>query len=213
MPINILIVDDHGIVRAGLRSLLTGEPDLQVIGEAVNGVDALRLAVELRPQVVLADISMPGPNGIELARELAHRLPGTAVLVLTMHDDPGLVREARKAGARGYVVKRSVEGELIQAIRSVAAGGTHYPAEPPLAGEVASAERARSFPTNLAVLLGPEDLELLRLLAKGYSDAQIAGELSIAAAVAQKRRTDLTSRLGLRGRVDTMRFARERGVL
>src|SRR6516162_3485128 len=101
MPINILIVDDHGIVRAGLRSLLTGEPDLQVIGEAVNGVDALRLAVELRPQVVLADISMPGPNGIELARELAHRLPGTAVLVLTMHDDPGLVREARKAGARG----------------------------------------------------------------------------------------------------------------
>ncbi|MCP4543955.1 MAG: response regulator transcription factor, partial [Chloroflexi bacterium] len=119
MSIRILIVDDHGVLRAGLRALLSAEPDLEVIDEAAGGHEALRLADELRPEVVLLDISIPDLGGIEVARQLKKILPETRVLILTVHEDESLLQEAIRAGAAGYIIKRAVESELIDAIRAV----------------------------------------------------------------------------------------------
>jgi DNA-binding NarL/FixJ family response regulator len=120
--IRVLIADDHRLLRAGLRSLLAAEPDMQVVGEAADGTDALQLALELRPDVLLADISMPGPDGIELARWISRELPTTRVLMVSMHEDVRLVQDALAAGAAGYVSKRAAEADLVTAIRTVASG-------------------------------------------------------------------------------------------
>ncbi|RME85107.1 MAG: DNA-binding response regulator, partial [Caldilineae bacterium] len=119
MPIRILIADDHGVLRAGLRALLNAEPDVEVVGEAADGHEVLHLAQELTPDVVLLDISMPGPGGIEVTRQVKQALPDTRVLILTVHEDESLLREAIQAGAAGYIIKRAVESELINAIRAV----------------------------------------------------------------------------------------------
>ena len=121
MPIHILIVDDHAVIRAGLRTILKAEPDLQVVGEAADGREALRLAGELRPEIILMDISMPTPagGGIETTRRLRDILPDARVLILTVHEDESLLREAIQAGAAGYIVKRAAEAELVSAIRAV----------------------------------------------------------------------------------------------
>ena len=122
MAVDILLADDHGVLRAGLRALLNSEADLDVVGEAASGDEALRLAAELRPGIVLLDLNMPGPGGIEVTRQLREVLPETRVLVLTVHEDEGLLREAIDAGASGYIIKRAVESELINAIHAVARG-------------------------------------------------------------------------------------------
>ena len=122
MAVDILLADDHGVLRAGLRALLNAEQDLSVVGEAATGDEVLQLAAELRPDIVLLDLNMPGPGGIEVTRRLREVLPETRVLVLTVHEDEGLLREAIDAGASGYIIKRAVESELINAIRAVARG-------------------------------------------------------------------------------------------
>jgi two-component system response regulator NreC len=119
MSIRILIADDHGVLRAGLHALLNIEPDLEVVGEAADGHEALRLAGELRPDIMLLDLVMPGLGGIEVARQLKKSLPDTRTLILTVHEDVGLLREAFQAGAAGYLIKRAVESELINAIHAV----------------------------------------------------------------------------------------------
>src|SRR3990172_6706554 len=122
MGIRTLIVDDHGVLRAGLRALRAGEADLEVVGEAADGDEALRMAGELSPEVVLMDITMPGMDGIEATRKLLAEMPSARVLLLTVHADSSLLREALQAGAAGYILKRAVESELINAIRAVARG-------------------------------------------------------------------------------------------
>ena len=122
MGIRTLIVDDHGVLRAGLRALLAGEADLEVVGEAADGDEALRMTGELSPEVVLMDITMPGMDGIEATRKLLAEMPSARVLLLTVHADSSLLREALQAGAAGYILKRAVESELINAIRAVARG-------------------------------------------------------------------------------------------
>ena len=122
MAVDILLADDHGVLRAGLRALLNAEDDLEVVGEAATGDEVLRVGRELQPDIVLLDLNMPGPGGIEVTRRLRELVPETRVLVLTVHEDEGLLREAIDPAASGYIIKRAVESELINAIHAVARG-------------------------------------------------------------------------------------------
>ena len=187
--IRILIADDHGVLRAGLRVLLGAEPDLQIVGEAADGQETLRLAGELCPDVVLLDISMPGPSGIEITRRLQETLPNARVLILTVHEDESLLREVMRSGAVGYIGKRAVESELINAIRAVWRGDIYvHPSmthallkdilPPPVSGK------------DPAEPLTPREIEVLRLIAQGYTNRQAAEVLSIGVRTVESHRAD-----------------------
>ncbi len=212
MPIRILIADDHGVLRAGLRVLLNAEPDMQVVGEATAGHETLRLANELRPDVVLLDLSMPDLGGIEVTRRIKAALPETRVLILTVHEDERLLREAIQAGAAGYIVKRAVETELINAVRVVWRGDLYvHPAmtRALLKGLVPSSP-ADERPIES---LTPRDTEVLRLIAQGYTNREIADLLSLSVRTVESHRANIMDKLGLRGRAELVRYAREHGLL
>jgi two-component system response regulator NreC len=212
MPVRILIVDDHGVLRAGLRALLSAEFDLEVVGEAVHGLEALNIASKLKPNVILLDLSMPGPSGIEVARELKQKLPEIRILILTVHEDETLLQEAIRAGASGYILKRAVESELIDAIRAVSRGEVYvHPAmtrallntlAPVPASHGASAEP-----------LTPREIEVLRLIAQGHTNRQMADLLSISIRTVESHRSNLMNKLGLRSRVDLVRYAKEHKII
>jgi two-component system, NarL family, response regulator NreC len=204
MSITIVVADDHGLIRAGLRALLSGEPDMRVIGEAPDGCEALKLVEQLQPDLLLADICMPGPSGIEIAAELARRGCATRVLVVSVYEDATLVARALAAGARGYLAKRGIEAELLSAVRTVNSGGTYIHSE---VRGIAPAEAARALVTP--DLLSEDELTLVCLVAHGYSQQQIARELHMSAAALEGRRSELTQKLGLISRVDLVRYARE----
>jgi two-component system, NarL family, response regulator NreC len=212
MAIRVLIADDHGVLRAGLRALLRAESDLEVAGEAADGSEALALALKLRPDVMLADISMPGATGIEVAKELRDVLPGTRVLILTMHEDGGLLQEALRLGAAGYIVKRAVETELIQAIHTVAAGEIYIDKEMRWAvpAELLPAQAVNPVERRS---LSAMETDLLRLLARGHTSRQIADTLQIDPESVEQERARLLAKLGLRGRVDLVRYARDQGLV
>ena len=195
MSIRILIADDHGVLRAGLHALLNAEPDLEVVGEASDGHEALRLASELRPDVVLLDLVMPGLGGIEVARQLKKSLPDTRTLILTVHEDVGLLREAVQAGAAGYLVKRAVESELINAIHAVWRGDLYvHPAMTrALVKDLPPAPAAPAPPKSLT----PREIEVLRLIAQGYTNVQIAEGLGLSVRTVEIHRTNLMRKLGL----------------
>ena len=211
MPIQILIADDHGVLRAGLRTLLNAEPNLEVIAEASDGNDVLRLASELRPDIVLLDISMPGPGGIEVTRRLKEMLPELRVLILTAHEDESLLREAVQAGAAGYIIKRAVESELINAIHSVWRGDLYvHPAMTRALLKETSLFPAIPEPSMES--LTPREIEVLRLIAKGYTNGQIAKELSLSVRTVESHRANLMGKLELRSRVELVRYAMEHGL-
>jgi len=211
MPIHILIADDHGVLRAGLRALLNAEPNLEVIAEASDGNDALRLASELRPDIVLLDISMPGPSGIEVTRRLKEALPELRVLILTAHEDESMLREAVQAGAAGYIIKRAVESELINAIHAVWRGDLYvHPAM-----TRALLRETSLFPVSAEPAvesLTPREIEVLRLIAKGYTNGQIAKELNLSVRTVESHRANLMGKLELRSRVELVRYAMEHGL-
>mgnify|MGYP001137931491 CR=1 FL=1 len=212
MPIRIFIADDHGVLRAGLRTLLNAEPDMTVVGEAADGYEAIRLAEELRPDVVLLDISMPGPGGIEVTRRLRQRIPQTRVLILTVHEDESLLLEALRVGAAGYIIKRAVESELINAIHAVWRGDLYvHPAmtRALLRDLQPSAIPEESPPEPLT----PREVEVLRLVAQGYTNRQIAEALNISVRTVETHRANLTAKLHLNSRVELVRYAREHGLL
>jgi DNA-binding NarL/FixJ family response regulator len=209
MTINVLIADDHGVLRGGIRSLLKAEPDMEVVGEAADGASALQLANLLSPNVVLADISMPPPTGIEVAEQLRKSRPDIRVLVLTMHEDTMLVQEALRVGAAGYIIKRAAESELIHAIRVVAAGQTYVYGS--LRGvEVPSASHG---PCGEDVVLSPEETAAVRLIAGGHTTLQVAAELCCTPEAADTMRVTLLKKLGLKSRLDLAKYAREHGLL
>ena len=211
MPIQILIADDHGVLRAGLRTLLNAEPNLEVIGEASDGNDVLRLASELHPDIVLLDISMPGPGGIEVTRRLKEALPELRVLILTAHEDESLLREAVQAGAAGYIIKRAVESELINAIHSVWRGDLYvHPAM--TRALLKETSLFPSMPEPSVESLTPLEIEVLRLIAKGYTNGQIAKELSLSVRTVESHRANLMGKLELRSRVELVRYAMEHGL-
>ncbi len=212
MPIRILIADDHGVLRAGLRVLLNAEPDMQVVGEAAGGHETLRLASALRPDVVLLDLSMPDLGGIEVTRRVRAALPETRVLILTVHEDERLLREAIRAGAVGYIVKRAVETELINAVRTVWRGDLYVH---PAMTRVLLKGLAPSSPADEQPIesLTPRDTEVLRLIALGYTNREIADILSISVRTVESHRANIMDKLGLRGRAALVRYAREHGLL
>lgn len=211
MTLKILIADDHGILRAGLRTLLKAEPQLEVVGEAENGEEAILLAEQLKPDVILLDMSMPNLNGIETTRRLLAKLPQTKVLILTAHEDYGLVRETIQAGAAGYIIKRAAESELISAIRAVSRGELYvHPAMTRALLETPDASLPKSEGNDL---LTSRETEVLRLIAQGYTNRQIAEELKISVRTVETHRGNITGKLGLYSRVELLRFATQNGLL
>ena len=211
MTLKILIADDHGILRAGLRTLLKAEPQLEVVGEAENGEEAIFLAEQLKPDVILLDMSMPNLNGIETTRLLLAKLPQTKVLILTAHEDYGLVRETIQAGAAGYIIKRAAESELISAIRAVSRGELYvHPAMTRALLETPYASLPKSEGNDL---LTSRETEVLRLIAQGYTNRQIAEELKISVRTVETHRGNITGKLGLYSRVELLRFATQNGLL
>jgi DNA-binding NarL/FixJ family response regulator len=212
MSIRILIADDHGVLRAGLRALLSAESDLEVAGEAADGGETLRLVSELDPDVVLLDVNMPGPDGIEVTRRLKAVKPEVRVLILTVHEDEGLLREAIRAGASGYILKRAVESELIYAIHAVWRGDLYvHPAMTrALLQDLHSTLVADEAPVEP---LTPREMEVLRLIAEGHTNRQIAEVLSISVRTVESHRANLMSKLGLHSRVELVRYAKRHGFL
>jgi len=212
MPIRILITDDHGVIRAGLRALLSGLPEIEVVGEAVDGRDTLRKAVELKPDIVIMDLSMPGMGGVEATTQLTQIAPNVRVLILTVHEDESLLKEVIRAGAAGYIIKRAVEDELIHAIRVVARGDmyVHPSMTRALFSPPPSATHASAFEVET---LTAREIEVLRLLAKGYTNRQIAEQLGISPRTAEGHRANLSSKLGLRSRVELVDYAQQHGLL
>lgn len=210
-PIRVLVADDHRMARAGLCMLLRLEPDLEIVGEADDGHAALALAAELRPDVLLADVSMPGPGGIELARQLRDVLPDVHVVVLTMHEDSNLVREALTAGAYGYIIKRTAESDLVAAVHASAAGEVYVDRQMRRAQGAEAAPRPTT--PSPADQLTPAEAELLRLLGRGLSMPQVTLALEMDLGRVEQMRQDLAERLGLRTRVAIMRYVREHDLL
>ena len=212
-PISVLIADDHGLVRAGLRAMLSGEPDMVVVGEAADGVQALDLALSLRPTVVLADISMPPPDGIEVARQLRSEQGCCRTLIVSMHEDELMLRDALSAGAAGYLIKRAIESELTRAIRMVAAGQQYIHEQmqrylaPDTCGPV-KPETPRSGPADL----DEDEAKLLQLLAKGATMKRVAQALGVTDQEAEDNRKGIMTRLGLVNRIDVIRFIETHGL-
>ena len=212
-PIRLLIADDHAVLRAGLRMLLEAQHDVAVAGEAGDGAAVLQKARELQPDVVLMDLTMPGPPSGDVIREVLRACPKTRVLILTMHDDPAYLASALAAGAAGYVVKKVADSELLSAIRAVHGGRTFVdltqsldtPSRAVPGGAHAQAERPKG--------LSRREREVLRLLAQGYSNQQIATQIKVSVKTVETHRTRLSEKLGLKGRAELYRFAVESGIL
>jgi two-component system, NarL family, response regulator NreC len=213
--IRVLIVDDHAVLRAGLRMLIGGQPDMEVVGEAADGEDAVQRVPELKPDVVLMDITMPGIGGIRAIEQIRRVHPETRVLVLTMHDVPAYLRSVLAAGASGYVVKRAADSELISAIRGVHRGRTVL--DPALATRVVQGGlRRRSAAAQAAgpaSVLSQREREVLELVAQGFTNQQIADRLGLSVKTVETYRSRLVEKLGLRSRADLVRYALDSGLL
>jgi two-component system, NarL family, response regulator NreC len=211
--LRVLLADDHKVVRDGLRLLIDGQRDMRVVGEAGNGKEALRQARDLKPDVVIMDLSMPELNGLQATERLKAERPGVKVVALTLHEDPNYLLQLCKAGAVGYVLKRSAGDDLIRAIRTVAGGGLHF--DPTLAsnalkgrpGDSAGKEGLHSGD------LSEREKEVLILLAWGYSNKEIAGDLDLSTKTVETYRERINEKLGLRSRTELVRFALRHGWL
>jgi NarL family two-component system response regulator LiaR len=207
MTIRILIVDDHTIVRQGLRLLLEAQPGIEVSGEAADGTEALRLAAALQPDVILLDLIMPGMSGIDVIRELQAQQSESRVLVLTSSLEDHIIRQALQAGAHGYLLKTSRAADMLQAIQQVAQG---YSALDPAAAQVVSQHLRGKDP--LESLTGRER-EVFDLLAHGLSNPQIAERLVVSEATVRTHVTSVLDKLRLRDRTQVMVFALKRGII
>jgi two-component system, NarL family, response regulator NreC len=205
--IRTLIADDHGVLRAALRALLNGRSDLEVVGEAGDGNEVLRLTDELRPDLVLMDISMPGRGGIETTRELKQMRPEARVLILSVHEDEELLREAMRAGASGYVVKRALESELLNAIAAVMRGDLYI--HPVMTRALVADLYNRPAPSTdrQSEQLTPRELQVLGLIAKGHTNLQIADTLVLSVRTVESHRANIMGKLGLHNRAELVRYA------
>jgi len=210
VTIRVLIVDDHAVVRAGLRLLLDAEDDLETVGEAGDAREAVFEARATEPDVILMDIVMPDQSGLEALPALLHEHPETRVLILSMQDDPRYVREAFAAGASGYVLKEAADVEVVGAIREVARGGRYV--HPELGARLVAAEaeaerRAEADP------LSEREREVLRLLALGHTNQEIAKQLYISVRTAETHRAHIMQKLRLGSRAELVRYALAHGLL
>lgn len=216
MPkIRVLIADDHAILRAGLKLLINGQADMEVVSEAPDGDQAVRAARETSPHVALVDLTMPGSSGMGALEEIARCCPDTRVLVLSMHDDPAYLRSVLAAGASGYVLKRAVDTELLAAIRAVHRGGVFV--DPSLAhvfvqdvlDKPATADRA----SRSMKILSERERQVLELVAQGYGSREIAKQIVVSVKTVETYRARIAEKLGLRTRHEIVRFAIQMGLL
>jgi two-component system, NarL family, response regulator NreC len=210
VSIRVLIVDDHAVVRAGLRLLLDAQDDIETVGEAGDAREAIFEARSTKPDVVLMDVVLGGRSGIEVTPELLHEQPETRVLVLSMQDDPRYVREAFAAGAHGYVLKEAADAELVTAVREVARGGRYV--HPALGARMAAADAAAADAAEHDPL-SDREREVLRLLALGHTNQEIAQMLYISVRTAETHRAHIMQKLRLETRAELVRYALAQGLL
>ncbi|MGA8184787.1 MAG: response regulator transcription factor [Terriglobia bacterium] len=214
MPkIRVLIADDHALVRDGIKALLSLTSDIEVIGEATDGRQAIDRCRELKPDVVLMDIAMPGLGGLEATMELKHTAPDTRVLVLTQYDDPEYVRRFLKIGIAGYVLKRMLGSDLASAIRSAAQGGLVLDPKVAMVAMQTSPRQAGAKGEDLYETLTDREKQVLRLVALGQSNKEVADSLRISVKTAMTHREHLMEKLSLRNRTELIKFAIRKGVI
>lgn len=214
MPkLRVLLVDDHAVVREGLKALVSADPGMEVAGEAVDGLSALAQAAAVDPDVVVMDVSLPGLTGAQTTERLRQLRPTQKVLALTVHEDRAYLRMMIDAGAAGYVLKRAAAGELVQAIRAVSVGETYL--DPAFSGAI-SGNFPRATPAGVAaapVELSERESAVVRLIAHGYSNKEIANQLDLSVKTVETYKTRSLTKLNVRSRVDLVRYAVQRGWL
>jgi DNA-binding NarL/FixJ family response regulator len=205
----VMIADDHGIVRSGLRLLLERESDIDVVGEASDGVEARTMAIAERPDLAILDVKMPKLTGLQATREIRDQAPEVAVLILSMHDDERYLFEALKAGASGYVLKRQADQDLIEAIRAVQRGEPFLTpeAQRALIRDVLDRDVDRSHE------LTPREEEVVKLVAEAHTNKEIAEILHLAEKTVENHRANAMRKLGMRDRVELVRYAIRRGLI
>jgi DNA-binding NarL/FixJ family response regulator len=208
--LHILIADDHGIVRAGLRMLLDRQEGMSVVAEAEDGVEALEKALNQKPDIAILDVAMPRMTGLQAARHIHDQAPEVHVLLLSMHDDERYLLEALKAGASGYVLKRAADTDLVDAVRAVARGNSFISphAEGTLLKKVLS--DPDGDPTEK---LTPREREVVKLIAEAYTNKEIAAILNLAEKTVESHRANVLAKLGMRDRVELVRYAIRRGLI
>lgn len=210
MPVTILLADDHHVVRQGLRSLLEGQPDFRVIGEASDGLETVRAVEKLRPDVLVLDLMMPGLNGLEVTRQVSGQ---TRVVILSMHASEAYVLEALQNGAYGYVLKDSTAADLVQAVRA-AAEGQKFLSRP--FSELAIAayiQKVQSTPLDPYQTLTTREREVLQLMADGLTSAEMSQRLSISPRTVEIHRANVMRKLSLHSQTDLIRYALRKGIL
>ena len=212
MAIRILIADDHGVMRGGLRALLEDEPGIEVVGEASSGKEVIALTEELRPDIVLMDIGMPGVDGIAATRRIKNTFADIQVLVLSVYEDESLLREAIKVGAAGYIIKRAAEEELISAIKAVSRGDMYIH---PAITRLLFSQHPQSSHSEESSLesLSPRELEELGYLARGYTNRQIAETLYISIRTVESHRANIMGKLGIKNRIELVEYAKKYGLM
>lgn len=215
MSIRILITDDHGVVREGLGVLLQAESGVEVVGMAASAEDAVVQVGQTAPDLVLMDISVPQMGGIEATRRIKQQSPGVRVLILTVHEDKALMREAMRAGAAGYLLKQAIKAELIHAIHSVMRDQlyVHPVMARMLMKDLLQQPDPASDETTTGAALTPRETDVLRLLAQGYTNRQAADQLGISVRTVEYHRANLTNKVQASGRVELIRYAEENGLI
>jgi DNA-binding NarL/FixJ family response regulator len=202
--LKVLLVDDHALVRRGFRRMLEDEPSFEVVGEASNGLEAVQLAEQLRPEVIVMDCALPQVNGIEASRRILARRPGTAILMLSMHSEDTLVRQALEAGAKGYVLKNAMDLDLVSAIKKVAEGKTVLDPQIMRSGNL-KGERDTG--------LTPRELEILQHIVAGKSNKQIATELNLSVNTVSVHRANIMDALGIHKTAELVVYAIRNGLV
>jgi two-component system, NarL family, response regulator NreC len=213
--LRIVVVDDHHVVRQGLRGFLETEPEFIIVGEAANGVDACTVVEELQPDVLIVDLIMPGLDGLEVTQHVTRHCPNIRVIILSMHGDEASVQKALASGAAGYVLKDSTAGDLVRAIRDVVAGRRYLSAplsERAIEAFVRSAQQAATDEDDHNALTHREQ-EVLRLAALGFSNTEIATKLIISPRTAEAHRAKMMRKLGLRSQTELVLYALRQGIL
>ncbi len=213
MSIRVLIADDHGVLRSGLAALLNAEAGIEVVGEAETGDEVMVVIGRTSPDLVLLDISMPGPGGIEVTRRIREKHAGVRVLILTAHEDEALLREAIHAGAAGFVIKRAVESELLNAIAAVSRGEIYVHPAMTRALLVQPATPPGHPPAPGTAPLTRRELEVLRLIVHGNTNRQVAQLLDLSVRTVESHRANLMAKLGLQSRVELVRYAVDNKLL
>lgn len=207
----IVLVDDHPLVRAGVRALLESYTDLEIVGEADGGAEACELASRMLPDVVVLDLSMPGMSGTETTASLRKASATVKIVVLSVHEEPSYVIRSMRAGAHAYVLKRSASSTLVDAVRAVAAGGSYV--DPAMTHALVEDVVARGTAPPEEVALSPRERDVLIRIARGFTSREIAAELAISAKTVETYKARFASKASLRSRVDIVRYAARHGWL